>query len=342
MFYKIKSGDRFRNYYILATMTESLAGKTVLVTGGAGFLGSHMCDALLARGARVVAVDDLSNGKRRNIVEALQSKNFTFIKADANNQRAMRRVFAKIKPHYVMHYAAIVGVNRTTREPFRVFADVDGVRNIAELSRKYKVRKIFFASSSEVYGEPIKLPIREDAPFNVRWPYSVVKLWNEQYLLASAEQYGIPVTITRFFNVYGPRQDFGESGFGVSIFLRNALAGKTLELLGGGKQTRDFVFIEDNIRLCLEAFTNSAVDNKPMNIGSGKSITIHQLAEAVIALTGSGRIVKKPLRAHGEIKLRTPDITLMKRLLHDEPRVPLADGLRQTLAWLKDIETNKR
>ena len=201
-----------------------LENKKFIITGGAGFLGSHMCDLLFNSGAKIVCIDNLSNGKLANIKHLKNEKRFKFYKRNVNNLSEIRGVFSKEKPDYVMHYAAMVGVKKTSERPLEVFEDIEGIKNIAELSRIHKVKKILFTSSSEVYGEPVKLPIAEDDTFNSKWPYGLVKILGEQYFKAYHEKHRIPVTLVRFFNVYGPRQDFGDSGFVVSVFLKNALA----------------------------------------------------------------------------------------------------------------------
>src|SRR3989344_7232824 len=185
---------------------NKLDSKKIIVTGGAGFLGSHMCDLLLAKRARVVCVDDLSNGKLANISHLKNNKNFKFYKGDINDPKQITPIFKKEKSNYVMHYAAMVGVKRTSEKPLDVFRDIEGIKNIAGLSKQHKVRKILFTSSSEVYGEPVKLPIAEDDTFNSKWPYGLVKILGEQYFQAYHDVHGVPVTIVRFFNVYGPRQ----------------------------------------------------------------------------------------------------------------------------------------
>lgn len=317
-------------------MNKDLSSKKFLVTGGAGFLGSHMCDLLLTKGAKVVCVDNLSNGKLDNVKHLKKEKRFKFYKKDINRLSEIREVFFKEKPDYVMHYAAMVGVKRTSERPLEVFEDIEGIKNIAELSRRYKIKKILFTSSSEVYGEPVKLPIAEDDTFNSKWPYGLVKILGEQYFLAYYEKYGIPVTIVRFFNVYGPRQDFGNSGFVVSVFLKNAFAGKRLEIYGDGEQTRDFVYVDDNVRLTLGAFLNDKVNGRPMNIGSGNSISIKELADEIKKIIPDSEIIYKPTRKKGEIKYRTPDVSFMKRMLRDEPKIKLRNGILETLKQIKE------
>ena len=309
----------------------------ILVTGGAGFLGSHMCDLLIGKGAKVVCVDNLSNGKEANIAHLKKNKNFKFYKKDVNDLKQIKPVFIAEKPDFVMHYAAMVGVKRTSERPLDVFKDIEGIKNIAELSMVHKVKKILFTSSSEVYGEPVKLPIAEDDTLNSRWPYGLVKILGEQYFKAYYEKYGIPVTIVRFFNVYGPRQDFGDSGFVVPVFLKRALSGQPLEIYGNGEQTRDFVFVDDNARLTLKAFLNDKTNGRPMNIGSGSSLKIIDLADEVKKLIPGTEVIFKPARQKGEIRYRTPDVSFMKTMLKDEPKVKLKDGIYKTLIHFKNV-----
>lgn len=315
---------------------KGLKGKKFMITGGAGFLGSHMTDLLIANGAWVIGIDDFSNGKISNIAHLKNNKNFKFYKKDVNEFKQISSVFKKERPDYVMHYAAMVGVKKTSEKPLEVFKDIEGIKNIAELSRKYGVKKILFTSSSEVYGEPVKLPIAEDDTFNGKWPYSLVKILGEQYFQAYHETHNIPVTIVRFFNAYGPRQDFGDSGFVASVFLKNALAGEPLIIFGDGRQTRDFVYVEDNVRLTLRAFLNNKVNGRPMNIGSGKSIQIIDLANEIKKIKPGIKVIYKPFRQKGEIKYRTPDVSFMKKNLRDEPRVSIKEGLAKTLEYLKN------
>ena len=315
-----------------------LENKKFVITGGAGFLGSHMCDLLLAKGAKVICVDNLSNGKLANISHLKNNKKFKFYKKDVNNLNYIHAIFKKEKPDYVMHYAAMVGVKRTSENPLEVFKDIEGIKNIAELSKQHKVKKILFTSSSEVYGEPIKLPIAEDDTFNSKWPYGLVKILGEQYFLAYDKKYGIPITIVRFFNVYGPRQDFGDSGFVVSVFLKRVLEKRPLEIFGTGEQTRDFVYVDDNVRLTLGAFLNNKVDGRPMNIGSGNSISIKDLAREIKKIIPQTKIIYKPVRRKGEIKYRTPDVSFMKKILKDNPKIKLKDGICKTLEYFKNGE----
>ena len=312
---------------------NTLRKKTILVTGGAGFIGSWMCARLLELGARVVCVDDLSTGKRENVAHCKQYGTFfIFVRANVNSRKALAAVFSKYKPQYVLHYAAFLGVRRTLENPFKVLADIEGIKNIHELSRKHNVTKVLFSSSSEVYGELNgTTAVENKTPINSRLPYAAVKVLGEIYFRTYYEEYGLPTVSLRFFNVYGPRQESSAYGFVTAIFMRQALSGKPLTVFGKGMQTRDFVYIKDNIEATLKALTNPKIKGEEINIGTGKETRIIDLAKKIVKLSGkSSKIKFLPPLKKGDMLGRCPDITKMKRLLKYQPRYTLDRGLRET------------
>lgn len=310
-----------------------LQGKKILVTGGAGFLGSHLVDKLLDRGAKVLALDDLSTGKRANLSEALKNPNFSFQKGDVNDARTLEKVFKNFRPDYAFQYAAVVGVNRTQKRPLIVLDDLKGIASFFSLAKKYGVQKTVFASSSEVYGEPIKMPNREDDPLNPKTTYGVVKAVGEEFVKVYNEL-GLPSTALRFFNVYGPRQDASSEGFVVGRFIMQVLSGKRPTVFGDGLQTRDFVYVDDNVEAVIKALISPKTNGEVINIVRGKPCTIQELAENVIAV--SGRKLK-PIhvapRLAGEIRYRHADGSKMRKLINFSPKVELSEGLRRTIAW---------
>ena len=236
-----------------------------------------------------------------------------------------------------MHYAAMVGVKRTGEKPLEVFKDIEGIKNIAELSRQYKVKKILFTSSSEVYGEPVKLPIAEDDTFNSKWPYGLVKILGEQYFLAHYEKYGIPVTIIRFFNVYGPRQDFGDSGFVVLVFLNNALKRKPLEIYGDGEQRRDFTFVDDCNQANMKACFAPGVQGRRFNVARGSMISVNELFRKLARLSGSGIEPEYAFARKGDVRDSLADISAAREALSYEPAFDMDAGLARTFDWYSDI-----
>ncbi len=312
-----------------------MENRAILVTGGAGFLGSHLVSELLKRGGNVICFDDLSTGKKSNINEFLKNKNFHFIRGDANNFNDLKRVFNKYRINYVFHYAARVGVLRTIKHPLEVLKDIDGIKYILELARKNKVEKVIFSSSSEVYGEPVESPQKEDGHLNPKLPYGTVKLVGENYFKTYHEVHGLKTCSLRFFNVYGPKQDSSAYGFVVGTFIKQALAGKPLTVFGDGKQTRDFVFVEDNVRASISALLSGKTDGQSVNIGNGHPITILELARKIIKISGNKNLKIKflPLRPRGEIRFRFPDVTKMGESINYKPAHSLNSGLDLTFDW---------
>ena len=318
-----------------AGYSKSISNKTVLITGGAGFIGSHLAGALLGYGGRVVCFDNLSTGSLENIKEFADDKNFTFIKGDANAPGDLKKVFKKHRIDYVFHYAACVGVLRTLENPIGVLKDIDGIKNVLELSRIHKVKKVIFSSSSEVYGEPVEIPEREEGHLNAKLPYATVKLDGEHYMNSYNEKYGLPTCSLRFFNVYGPKQESSAYGFVTGVFIRQVLSGEPITVFGDGTQTRDFVFAGDNVAASLSALSSDKANGHAINIGTGRPVTILDLAERIIALSGrKGKI--KFLKPRMDILHRFPAVEKMRAILAYTPRVSLDEGLKETIRWYEN------
>jgi UDP-glucose 4-epimerase len=305
----------------------------ILVTGGAGFIASELAIRLAADpGNEVVVVDNLLTGNVRKLPHPAPS-NLHFIKCDVNRFEDISSVFYAYRFEYVFHYAAVVGVKRTTDNPVMVLRDIDGIRNVLDLSKNMGVKRVLFSSSSEVYGEPVEIPQNErTTPLNSKLPYAIVKNIGEAFLRSYQKEYGLDYTVFRFFNTYGPKQSHD---FVVSKFIRAALAGEDITLFGDGLQTRTFCYIDDNIDACLTAFHGKDVINDVVNIGSEVEITIKGLAELIIELNASrSRIVHLPPLEEGDMTRRMPDVTRMRMLLGREP-LPLREGLQRILAGMK-------
>jgi UDP-glucose 4-epimerase len=303
----------------------------ILVTGGAGFVASDVAAKLAADPANeVVVVDNLLTGERSKVPEGT-----TFIKCDVNRFEDISGVFYAYRFDHVFHYAAVVGVKRTTDNPVMVLRDIDGIRNILDLSKNTGVKRVLFSSSSEVYGEPVEIPQNErTTPLNSKLPYAIVKNIGEAFLRSYQKEYGLPYTVFRFFNTYGPKQS---RDFVVSKFIRAALANDDITLFGDGLQTRTFCYIDDNTEACLNAFHKGEVLNDVVNIGSDVEITIKDLAALIIELTGSrSKVVHLPPLEEGDMTRRMPDIGRMRELLGREP-LPLREGLERILKqWGSD------
>lgn len=313
--------------------------KTFLITGGAGFIGSHLCEKLIKLKHNVVCFDNLSTGSMKNIDLIQKKPNFIFIKGNVNKITDITPVFKSYKLDGVFHYAATVGVKRTIENPLLVFEDLDGIRNILELSLKYNKPKIIFSSSSEVYGEPEKMPEKEDGPVNPKMPYAVVKLLGEKFLESYNKIYNLKTCALRFFNVYGPRQESSDYGFVVGIFIKQVLTGKSPTVFGDGKQTRDFTFIDDNIEVSWKAMESNRTNGQVINVGNGKPFIIYDLANKVIDAAGLNDKIKPKLvgNKREDIKHRFPEIGKMIELLNFHPKISLEEGLRRTIDWYKNV-----
>jgi UDP-glucose 4-epimerase len=313
--------------------------KTYLVTGGAGFIGSHLCEALLKKGNKVVCFDDLSSGNINNIAEFEKNDNFTFIQGDANSKEALEPVFKKYVFDGVFHYATVVGVKRTIENPTLVLRDIDGIRNVLDLALQYGKPKVVFASSSEVYGEPKELPEKEDGAINPKIPYAAVKLMGEKFLEAYWQKYQLKTCSLRFFNVYGPKQESSDYGFVVGIFIKQVLSGTSPTIFGDGSQTRDFVFVQDNITASLKAMESNKSVGQIINIGTGRPLAIFDLANTIINLAGQkGKLKPKFVKTTRiDVKHRFPEVGKMITLLGFHPQVSLEEGLRKTMEYYRNI-----
>ena len=301
----------------------------ILITGGAGNVGGSLARRLVLNSEnRVTIVDNLATGSISKLPPR-ENVNWTFIKADVNDFRDISPIFTSNKFDYVFHYAAVVGVRRTLDNPVQVLKDIGGIENILSLSKNTGVKKVFFSSSSEVYGEPVEIPQHEDTtPLNSRLPYAIVKNVGEAYLKSYWQEYRLPYTIFRFFNTYGPMQS---TDFVISKFIDLAKRGHDLTVYGDGSQTRTFCFIEDNLDVTERILDDSLCNNEVINIGSNLEITILELAELIIKLTGSSSKIKllPPLK-DGDMKRRKPDNSKMLNILGRD-LISLEEGILRTM-----------
>ncbi len=303
--------------------------RKILITGGAGFIGSCLAEKLISDPQNfVVLVDDLSSGDVRKLPDPSKD-NWRFVKCDVNNYRDIAEVMLANHFEYVFHYAAFVGVQQTQANPIKVLRDIKGLEHIFDLSKNMGVKRVFFASSSEVYGEPVDLPQNEETtPLNSRIPYAVVKNVGEAYLKSYKKEFELDYTIFRFFNTYGPKQSVD---FVMSRFIALAMKHKPITIYGDGLQTRTFCYIDDNVEATARAFYDNAYVNDVINIGSDFEISIIDLAKLVIKLTGSSsKIIYMPPLPEGDMKRRYPDISKMRGLLEKEP-VSIEYGIKKIL-----------
>jgi UDP-glucose 4-epimerase len=301
----------------------------ILVTGGAGFIGSHLVDRLVQEGQEVVVVDDLSTGKRRNV-----NKGAEFYKLDIQSSR-LEQVFRKERPSLVVHLAAQMNVRRSVENPvFDAEVNIIGTLNLLEQSVKHGARKIVFASSGgAVYGEQDIFPAPESHAVRPLSPYGISKLTGEHYLAYYRYVSGIQYVALRYANVYGPRQDpEGEAGV-VAIFARKMLGGEQPVINGNGRQTRDFVFVDDVVEANLAVMGQDV--QGVYNVGTAEETTINDLFRILSELTGSGfKGIHGPAKK-GEQARSAVDITKIRHEIGWDPKVGLQEGLTRTVEFFR-------
>lgn len=301
-----------------------------LVTGGAGFIGSHLSAALLSRGHRVRVVDNLVTGYRHNLQTGVE-----FTAADLADPSAARLAVEGVD--YVLHQAAIPSVPRSVKNPFESHrANVDGMLNILVAARDAGVKRVVFAGSSSVYGDQPTLPKREDMPTKPMTPYALQKLVSEQYGQMFTRLYGLEVVTTRYFNVFGPRQDPGSPYSGViSLFIKALLEGTRPVIYGDGGQTRDFTYVANVVDGVLRAADAPGVGGEVFNIATGGRVSLNELLATLKKILGSNVEPIYEEGRMGDVRDSQADIAKAERLLGYRPTVTLAEGLRQTLAWFE-------
>lgn len=299
-----------------------------LVTGGGGFIGSHLVDALLARGRHVRVVDNFAVGRRSNLAHHQTDPKLEIIEGDVADMAAMRQAMRGIDR--VFHLAALADIVPSIQNPEGYFrANVDGTFSVLEAARAAQVRRFLYAASSSCYGLATVFPTPEDAPIDPRYPYALTKWLGEQQVLHWAKLYGLPALSLRLFNVYGPRaRTSGTYGAVFGVFLAQLLAGKPLTIVGDGSQTRDFTYVTDVVAAFLAAADSDRVGSI-YNIGSDTTVSVNRLVE----LIGAKEIAYIPKRP-GEPDCTYADITAMKRDLGWRPTVPIETGVANLLANL--------
>lgn len=309
--------------------------KKILITGAAGNIGGALVEKLIKFSEySVVGVDNLLTGSIDKLPSNSPS-NFKFIKADVNDYREISSIMLSYQFDYVFHYAALVGVQRTLKNPVMVLDDINGIRNILDLSKNTGVKRVFYSSSSEVYGEPVEFPQNENTtPLNSRLPYAIVKNVGEAFLRSYHKEFNLDYTIFRFFNTYGPYQS---EDFVISKFLKQALNGNDITIYGNGDQTRTFCYIDDNIDTTVSCLQNNKAINEVMNVGSDEEFTIKELAHKVLSVTQSkSKISYLPALPEGDMTRRKPDNLKMKLILN-RPLIELESGIRKTLEKMEQL-----
>lgn len=303
----------------------------ILITGGAGNVASALATTLAKdENNFIVIVDNLSTGSLNKIPSL---PNVKFIKANVNIYNDIVPIFGRYNFDYVFHYAAMVGVKRTLENPISVLEDIEGIKNILSLSKNSGVKRVFYSSSSEVYGEPFEIPQNEKTtPLNSRLPYAIVKNVGEAFFKSYQQEYGLDYTIFRFFNTYGPNQS---EDFVVARFVKAALRNEPIYVYGDGNQTRSFCYVDDNVDTCVKIMNQDLCVNDVINIGSHKEQTILSLAQEIIMYTNSkSEIIFLPALPEGDMARRCPDNSKMLAVLNRD-LISLEEGVNKLVEFYK-------
>jgi UDP-glucose 4-epimerase len=306
-----------------------------VVTGGAGFIGSHVVDHLMTAGRRVVVLDNFSTGKRENLARWAGNPALHVVTCDVAHG-----IFAALAPitrehgpvERIVHLAAQVSVVHSVANPLVDMAiNYGGTLHVMEYARAHGIAKVVFSSSAAVYGDVAELPVAEDAPCHPVSPYGIDKLASEHALDYYANVHGVPATALRFFNVFGPRQDPSSPYSGViSIFTDRARAGRTLVIFGDGSQTRDFVYVGDVVR-AISAALGDVGSRVVANVGTGREITVLGLARTIVELCGGRAAIEHAPPRAGEILKSRARVDRLRDVLGVVAEIALVDGLRATI-----------
>lgn len=303
-----------------------MSDSPILITGGAGFIGSHLADALLAAGHRVRVLDNLSTGRRSNL--ALADARLELVEGDVADAALVRRAVAGCQA--VVHLAAVASVQASVDDPVSTHqSNFIGTLNVCEAMREAGVRRVVYASSAAVYGNNGEgVAVSEDTPKAPLTPYAVDKLASEQYLDFYRRAHGLEPAIFRFFNIYGPRQDPSSPYSGViSIFAERALSGTPISVFGDGEQTRDFFYIADLVPLLVQALNQAQVQPGAVNVGHNQAISLNQLLAAVQAVLGSLPAISHGVARAGDIRHSRADNRLLRERFTLAAATPLEVGL---------------
>ena len=296
------------------------AKKNTLVTGGAGFIGSHLVDRLLQDGHQVIVIDNYSTGRPENLAHQKNHPQLTVVQADINDRKTIEPLFHNID--WVFHIAALADIVPSIQQPEAYFrSNVDGTFSLLECARQAKVKRFIYAASSSCYGIPDKYPTKETAEIRTEYPYALTKFLGERLVMHWNKIYNLPAVALRFFNVYGPRsRTSGTYGAVFGVFLSQKIHGKPFTVVGDGTQTRDFTFVTDVVDACVTA-ADSKIDGEIMNVGSGNTYSVNRLVELL-----GGEVVYIPKRP-GEPDCTFADTTKIQQLLQWKPKVSFEEGV---------------
>jgi len=305
----------------------------VLVTGGAGFIGSYVVEALVERGYEVKVFDDLSTGSLENLSRV--AGEMEFVKGDVRDYGALAEHVRGVDA--VIHEAAVRSVVKSMEDPLTTYlVNAQGTLNALWASLRSGVRRFIYASSSSIYGDTPTLPKHEDLKPNPLSPYAASKLAGEDLCRVFHKAYGLPTVSLRYFNVYGPRQRYNPYSGVITIFISRLLRGEPPIIEGDGEQTRDFTYVEDICEATVKALEVEGVEGEAFNVGAGSPVSINQLARMLIELTGCHVEPRYAAPRKGDVRHNYADVRKAERMLKWRPKTPLRQGLAKTIQWLKE------
>jgi UDP-glucose 4-epimerase len=308
----------------------------ILITGGAGFIGSHLCDRFVKDSHSVLCLDNFMNGNLMNVRHLLNYRNFKLINGDIRDFDLLEKIIRDVDA--ILHLAAQIHVDRSIVEPkFTYEINVLGTQNILEVARMYDVEKVIYASTSEVYGSAQTAPMDEEHPLNSPHPYGASKIAADRMCYAYLETYGMNINIMRPFNIFGPRQK--DSGYGgvISLFTKRVLSNMPPIIYGDGKQTRDYTYVEDIVE-AYNLMLKSKPIKEPMNFGTGKEITIINLANLIINMCDKeGEISPVHIEQRpGEVRRLVANYSKARDILGWVPKYTIESGLEKFIDWYKN------
>lgn len=309
--------------------------RVILVTGGAGFIGSHLIPELLKRGHSVVTLDNLCSGNMQNLKEVLDNPDFTFISGDIRDSATLKKAFRGVNS--IVHLAALIDVVSSVTDPVSTNdVNVTGTLNVLQEAARCKVARFVFASSTAVYGDAKALPITEETPLDPLSPYAASKVAGEVYCRAFMNSYGLSTVILRFFNVYGPRNEKSPYSGVITKFLRQALKDETLNIFGDGEQTRDFIHVNDVVAALVLALETDKAGGETFNVCTGIPTSINKLVEALHFVTERDICTANSSARLGEIRFSHGDPSKAKKMLQFKFNASLQDGLKLLLKSERD------
>jgi len=310
--------------------------KKVLITGGAGFIGSHLCERLLKENYSVICLDNFNDFydpkiKEDNIADSLKNKNFTLVKGDILDKECLESIFSKNNIHKVVHLAAIAGVRPSLMNPQNyIDVDIKGTVNLLEIAKECKTKQFVFGSSSSVYGINSKIPFTEEDRIDLQIsPYATAKRCAELYCATYHYLHGIPVTILRFFTVYGPRQ---RPDMAIHKFTRLMSQGKSISMFGDGKSERDYTYIDDIVDGIFKAIQKN-IKFEIFNLGNSKTIKLRELIKLIADKLGIKPKIQQFSVQPGDVPITFADISKTKRMLGCKPQTSIEEGIENFVKW---------